>query len=124
MAEPKESGMTDYLEDSRGWIRKFDIGGVKFNVLFTKAGVLRSGDYHSNTQYDLILEGSFKVTQKLNEQDVSEVYGPNALIKIPPKVPHLFEALADTTMLEWWDGPFNVEYYAPYRKLVEAAMKK
>ena len=41
------------------------------------------------------------------------------IIIMPPDVPHLFEALTDTVMLEWWDGPFEASYYQPYRRLVE-----
>ena len=27
-------------------------------------------------------------------------------------------------MPEWWDGPFSVGYYQPYRKIVERQFKK
>lgn len=44
--------------------------------------------------------------------------------EIPAGVPHLMKFLADTVMLEWWDGPFSAEYYPPYRRLVEESLGK
>lgn len=110
--------------DSRGEIRRYEIEGTKFNVLFTKAGVLRSGDFHPNTQYDLILKGEFEITLRKNDKDVVVKKGPNELIAIPPNTPHLFRSLTDTVMIEWWDGPFKAEYYRPYREQIEEQVKQ
>jgi len=105
--------------DSRGEIRRYEIRDVKFNVLFTKKGALRSGDYHPVEQYDLILKGKVKITLRKNGKDEIIQKGANELVTIPKNIPHLFEFLEDTIMLEWWSGPFEVEYYKPYRKFVE-----
>jgi len=105
--------------DSRGEIRRHEMQGVKFNVLFTKAGALRSGDCHPVTQYDLVLSGEFEITLRQDDKDVVVKKGANELIVIPPDTPHLFRCLTDSVMMEWWDGPFEVEYYEPYRKQVE-----
>ena len=43
------------MRDVRGEIHNLRIGGVRFNVLVSRAGTMRSGDVHAQTQYDLIL---------------------------------------------------------------------
>lgn len=110
--------------DFRGEIRRYETFGVKFNVLFTKKEALRSGDYHPVTQYDLILKGKFEITLRQDDKDVMVRKGANELIVIPANVPHLFKSLTDTVMIEWWSGPFEVQYYEPYRKLIEKQFKK
>lgn len=110
---------TPAYKDFRGEIRRYELHGIKFNVLFTKKGTLRSGDYHPVTQYDLILKGKFEITLRQNDKDVVMQKDTNKLIVIPPNVPHLFKSLTDTVMIEWWDGPFEINYYPPYRKLIE-----
>ncbi len=107
------------FSDSRGEIRRYEIDYTKFNVLTTKAGALRSGDYHPVKQYDLILKGEFEITLRQDDKDVVMKKGVNELIVIPPDIPHLFRAISDTVMIEWWEGPFEAKYYKPYRRLVE-----
>src|SRR3989344_2383346 len=109
--------------DHRGEIQRHSLGGVKFNALSTKAGVLRSGDYHPNTQYDIILSGEMEITLRQDDKDVIIRKGPNDFIFIPPNVPHLFRALTDTVMIEWWDGEFECKYYKPYRDLIDEQAK-
>ncbi len=106
-------------KDFRGEIRRVNIGGAKFNILITRAGMLRSGDSHPNIQFDLLLRGKLEITFQKGNKDVKKNYKSNQLIKIPPKIPHLFRAITDTVMIEWWDGELSVEYYQPYRKLIE-----
>lgn len=111
-------------KDFRGEIRRYEINGTKFNVLLTKAGMLRSGDYHPEIQYDLILKGEFEIWLKKGNKDVKIKKGPNQLIVIPPSTPHLFKALTDTLMIEWWSGDFEAEYYQPYRSLIEKQLEQ
>ncbi|MFB6088401.1 MAG: hypothetical protein ABEK36_01330, partial [Candidatus Aenigmatarchaeota archaeon] len=85
---------------------------------------LRSGDYHPVTQYDLILKGKVKITMKQDDREKIVHKGPNELISIPENIPHLFEFLKDTVMIEWWDGEFEAKYYKPYRKLIEEQFEK
>ncbi|MDD5071824.1 MAG: hypothetical protein PHQ42_03760 [Patescibacteria group bacterium] len=121
----KKGGLNAPLQkDLRGEIRRYKVRGVKFNALFTKAGKYRSGDLHPVTQYDLIFKGKFLITIREGDKDVVYEKGENELIIIPPNTPHLFKALSDTVMLEWWDGPFEVGYYQPYRKFVERQFSK
>ena len=116
--------MKKYFKDSRGEIRRFNINGVKFNALFTKKGAFRSGDYHRSAQYDLILKGRFEIKMRRGNRDVVIRRGSNSLVKIPPRVPHLFKALSNSVMIEWWDGPFEARYYKPYRKFVDKSIDR
>jgi mannose-6-phosphate isomerase-like protein (cupin superfamily) len=115
---------TPVQSDVRGEIRRYDLHGVQFSLLYTKASALRSGDYHSRTQYDLLLRGSVEVWYQKGGKTEKKVYNINELIVIPPNIPHLFKSVTDSVLLEWWDGPFDVQYYAPFRKLVEEQFKK
>lgn len=122
---PKKINLNSPIfKDSRGEIRRYEMTGVKFNVLFTKAGVLRSGDYHPVVQYDLILKGVFQITLRKNKKNITLKKGANEFIIIPPNTPHLFKSITDTVMIEWWGGPFKANYYKPFRKLVEQQIKK
>lgn len=112
------------FKDSRGQINRYEIDGQKFNVLTTKAGVYRSGDYHKATQYDIILKGEFEITFRQNDKDVIFKKSANDLLIIPPNTPHLFNSLTDTVMIEWWDGPFEAKYYEPYRKIINRQLEK
>ena len=116
--------MKDYFKDKRGWIRKFNFNGGRVNVIFTKKGAMRSGDYHKSAQYDLILTGKWKITMRKGRRNESMLKGPNTLVRIPPKTPHLYKCLADSFMIEWWDGPFEANYYWPYRKIIEKSLAR
>jgi len=115
---------TPIYRDIRGEINRYSMHGAKFNVLFTRKEGLRGGDYHPITQYDLILKGEFELTLRQDGKDGVLKKGANELIVIPPNVPHLFRSLTDTVMIEWWDGTFEVQYYEPYRKLIEEQFRQ
>jgi hypothetical protein len=108
--------------DERGEIHNLKIGDQRLNILHTKAGVMRSGDLHVDTQHDFVFSGKVRVWS-MNENGITErtVYGPNQYIAIPPYVPHIFEFLEDTVIAEWWDRPFHSWFYQPYRNIVEAS---
>ncbi len=110
--------------DVRGEIQRFNLHGAKFSVLYTKAGALRSGDYHSTTQLDLMLKGDMEVWEQREMGVVKKIYRANELIVIPPDVPHLFKSLTDSMMIEVWTGSFDAKYYKPFRDLVDAQFKK
>lgn len=107
------------LHDQRGEIYINQIKDKEFNVIFTKAGAYRAGDYHSAEQYSVILKGEVEITLRQNHQDVIKKYGVNELIVIPPNTPHLYKFLVDTVMIEWLAGPYQPHYYQPYRKIIE-----
>lgn len=122
--------------DGRGEIHNFMIGatkdqqgvgsfrGTRLNLLYTKAGVKRSGDIHPNTQHDFVFAGRVQVwTLEKDGRSASKTYGPNEYINIPPYTPHIFEFKEDSVLAEWWDGTFKAWFYEPYRKVVERSFK-
>ncbi|MBU1198435.1 MAG: hypothetical protein KKF46_02120 [Nanoarchaeota archaeon] len=121
--EKKDSLDEPVYKDSRGEIHRKKEFGVKFNVLYTKAGALRSGDVHSSEQYDLFLKGETEIWFQKGDKIEKIVKGPNEFLVIPPNIPHLFKALTDTVMIEWWEKDFDVKYFEPFRKLVEEQFK-
>ena len=107
--------------DSRGQIHNVLVGQKRINLLYTNAGVMRSGDIHRNTQHDFVFSGKVEVwtLQKDGSTD-KRIYGPYEYIHVPPLVPHIFHFLQDTVMAEWWEPePFQAWFYTPYRQLVE-----
>ncbi|KKS00035.1 MAG: hypothetical protein UU49_C0001G0035 [Candidatus Magasanikbacteria bacterium GW2011_GWC2_41_17] len=108
----------NFFSDQRGeiYINKFK--GIEFNVIFTKAGGYRAGDYHPTEQYSIILKGKIKLTLRQKNKDVSKQYGPNKLIIIPPNTPHLYKFITDTVIVEWLAGHYRAQYYEPYRKII------
>ncbi|MDD4901333.1 MAG: hypothetical protein PHS62_04525 [Patescibacteria group bacterium] len=111
------------ISDLRGELCVNKIGGREFNVIFTKAGAYRAGDYHSAEQYSIILRGKVKITLRRNNKDVTRKYGPNELIIIPPNIPHLYKFLTDAVIIEWLAGSYKPRYYKPYREIVERQLK-
>jgi len=120
----KDNLVYSIFKDSRGEIQRCAIGKNKFNILLTKKGVMRSGDFHPNTQFDLILKGEFEIILRKNNKNQKIKKGANEFIAIPPNTPHLFKSLTDTVMLEWWDGKFSAQYYQPFRSLIEKQLSK
>jgi len=112
------------FEDIRGKIERIDFKGTKFNIIGTKKGFMRSGDLHKNTQFDLILSGKIELwvlTEDITEKTI--VY-PNQYVVLKPHVPHLFNFLEDTVMIEWWDGPFEAWFYKPYRDIIDEQFRE
>jgi len=125
MATKEEKNLTSqFFSDQRGELYVNKIQDVEFNVIFTKAGVYRAGDYHPGEQYSVILKGQVEITLRQNDQDVLKKYGPNELIVIPKDTPHLYKFLADTVMMEWLAGSYKPQYYAPYRKIILEQLEK
>jgi hypothetical protein len=108
-------------KDGRGEIHNILVGAKRINLLFTKKGVMRSGDIHVNTQHDFVFEGSVEVwLLQENGSTVKQTYNEYQYIRVPPFVPHIFHFLEDTCMAEWWEPePFETWFYTPYRRLVE-----
>lgn len=115
---------TPVYHDVRGTIQRISINGFKVNILSTRKGFMRSGDLHKNKQFDFIFSGKVEIWFRQEGKDVKKVFGKNALIEIPPHVPHLFNFIEDTVMAEWWEGPFEAWYYKPYRDIIDAQFKK
>lgn len=114
---------TKFFSDRRGEIYITKIKEIEFNLIFTKAGINRAGDYHSAEQYSVILKGGVEITLRQNNEDVIKKYGPNELIVIPPNIPHLYKFLVDTVIIEWLAGPYKTQYYEPYRKIIKKQLE-
>lgn len=97
----------------------------RINILYTRKGVMRSGDIHTNFQCDFVFAGSVEVWTLLRDGSTRKVtYGSKQYVEIPPYTPHIFHFVADTVMAEWWEGrgsssEFRAWFYSPYRSLVE-----
>eukprot|EP00850_Spirogloea_muscicola_P000685 SM000002S05765 [mRNA] locus=s2:2059007:2060077:- [translate_table: standard] len=115
-------------EDDRGRIMRVAMGGgVVVNLLQTKAGKKRSGDIHNCTQFDILLRGRTNLhlhDLTLGTDKVLSFEGSNTFITIPPRVPHLFEFLEESFVIEWWECSFRAWYYKPYRDLIEDVLSQ
>jgi quercetin dioxygenase-like cupin family protein len=111
-------------EDIRGVIKRLELDGVKVNLLSTKKGFMRSGDMHKHKQMDVLLSGKVELWTMHGGKTVKQVISPHTFIVIGANVPHLFNFLEDTVMLEWWDKPFEAFFYKPYRDIIDAQFKK
>lgn len=111
--------------DERGEIHNLLIcGRRRINLLFSKAGVKRSGDIHADTQHDFVFSGTVQVSTLHSDGSTqTKSYGPYQYIAIPPYTPHIFHFTQDTVMAEWWDGAFHAWFYTPYRKLVQESFR-
>ena len=63
---PPQAG-TEHV-DTRGSIQRLNPGGFNVNMLFTKAGNMRSGDLHQNTQFDFIYSG--KMVRTISQKEM------------------------------------------------------
>ena len=103
----------------------------RINILYTRKGVMRSGDIHANFQCDFVFAGFVEVWTLLEDGSTKKVtYGSKQYVEIPPYTPHIFYFVADTVMAEWWEGrqgsssEFRAWFYSPYRSLVEQSYSK
>lgn len=111
------------FSDERGEICRSFIGQFGSNMLLTKAGHMRSGDFHPTTQLDFVMSGRAILRTWEAGAEIRRVLAPNTFVSIGAFVPHLFEFLEDTVMLEWWDGPFSCWYWKPYRDVITKNME-
>lgn len=126
MTVKKENKKLNYkfFSDRRGEIFINGFKGIEFNVIFTKAGCYRAGDYHPTEQHSVILKGKIELTLRQKNKDISKQYGSNELIIIPPNTPHLYKFITDTVMIEWLAGRYRAQYYEPYRKMIKKQLGK
>ena len=94
------------------------------NILYTKAGHLRSGDVHDSAQCDFVFSGRVRVwTLAVDGSTTVTTYGTHEYVEVPRGVPHVFEFVEDTVMAEWWEpGGFRCWFYGPYREIVSRCM--
>jgi hypothetical protein len=72
----------------------------------------------------VLLSGKVELWTLQGGKTVKQVISPHTFIVINPHVPHLFNFLENTVMLEWWDKPFEAFFYKPYRDIIDAQFKK
>lgn len=123
ITEPSHKGLPDksFFEDKRGSVNFFKVGGQAVNLFFTKKGFKRGGDIHKNNQYNIIISGKVKLVTLEGGRILKTILKKNSFIIIKPHIPHLFEFLEDTVMIEWWGGHFRAWYYKPFRDMISAS---
>lgn len=104
------------------------------NVVYSRAGTLRSGDLHRCAQLNVLVTGSATLTRLVAGDELVTAHRggapPDSVVLIPPHVPHLWAFVEDTVMTEAWLGEgggqcaFQAWYYAPFRARVAASMAK
>lgn len=108
--------LQELLKDKRGEIRRYIFNNINLNILTTKKGYMRSGDYHPNTQYDIILKGKIKVITLENNEDVHNIYKTNSLIIIPPNAPRIF---SHSLKIQLWENGGMVKWKLSIINLTE-----
>ena len=97
--------MPSVYRDERGEIHNVKVNNAhRINILYTKAGYMRSGDLHPNLQCDFVFAGKVKVwTLEKDGSTKIATYGKHEFISIPRGTPHVFAFVEDTIMAEWWE---------------------
>jgi len=115
--------MKQIHEDARGKIYQLKFGDREFLILETKKGFRRGGDYHKTWQFDVVLSGEVLFTYidihrnpKIST-NVKKLQGEKVVFF--PNEPHMLTALTDCLVLEWLEGPFEKQYYEPFKKLIK-----
>lgn len=114
--------------DARGWYQRVTVSNETdspyVNLVWTKAGFLRSGDVHKCEQLNHIVFGAVKLTTVSRGREKSRLFGGGHIVKIPPHTPHLYTYLQDTLMTETWRRPdgspcrFEAWFYKPLRNRI------
>ena len=100
--------MTGRFEDERGVIQDLLTEPLdSVTEIFTKAGAVRGNHTHNETtQWTYIVEGSMRVMSRRPDGTVETgERGFGDLICDKPGVAHAWEALEDTTVLVFTQGP-------------------
>jgi len=116
-------------KDHRGKIWRLEIDNQEYILMETVRGELRGGDYHQTPQHDLVLKGRILWIEKWC-QSCPEGQGENFRvirqgeeIVTKPDVPHMLISFGGPSLvLEWLDGPFEKQYYRPFRDKIEAKL--
>ncbi|KAL7550840.1 hypothetical protein ACHAWF_014039 [Thalassiosira exigua] len=120
--------------DDRGEIHNVKVGSSgrrgdddsvrRINILYTRAGCMRSGDMHPNEQCDFVFSGKVSVWTLAGDGSTTvTTYRKHDFVKIPRGTPHVFEFVEDTVLAEWWEPQgFQCWFYKPYRDIVNQCM--
>lgn len=107
-----------FRKDRRGWMAAADVLKHRFLLIFTKAGMLRGGDYHSRIQYDIIIKGEIEITYRYSRKEKTINVSSLNLVKSERGIPHLFRFLKNTLLIQIIRKDSATEFYKPYRKLI------
>jgi len=128
-------------EDSRGKVYSFRFNDEPLRelmIMYTKAGAVRGGDYHSHRQYTLVLQGRLAIIERYSPEVTIDYSGGKVTIPgekvhylnegdfvvFEPGIPHWLVSLTDSWFIEFFEHPKTVSFYKPYRKIVEELKKR
>jgi quercetin dioxygenase-like cupin family protein len=113
------SPVPSIYNDDRGEIHRLRVGHRRVNLMYSKAGVMRSGYLHPHSMKHFVVSGSVEVWTLGQEQTEKKVQDAGSYFTVEPYIPHILHFLEDTISLEFWDGEFSCYYYHPYRRVVQ-----
>lgn len=116
-------------KDERGVVWRVEVDGKEYLFLKTVKGEVRGGDYHQSAQHNLVLKGRIiwieKVCMECPEgrgEDTTVLQEGDEYVS-KPNVPHMLVSLDESVVIEWLEGPFEEQFYRPYRDKVEAKLE-
>ena len=115
--------MTDRFEDERGVIQDL-LGPVDaVTKIYTVRGAIRGNHIHElTTQWTYVVSGRLQIVTVENGQRVTREYAPGNLATELPGIPHVWKALADTTVLVFSKGPRSGEAYESDTRRLEVPL--
>ena len=101
------------FQDDRGVIE--DLLETHLNSvteITTRAGAIRGNHVHDHTtQWTYVVYGLLLVAWQRNGNVHTKSYGPHSLIIEPPGIPHAWQAINDTRVLVFTQGPRSGSAY-------------
>ncbi|MFH0711277.1 MAG: hypothetical protein V1944_01745 [Candidatus Aenigmatarchaeota archaeon] len=113
-------------QDRRGKMYYFKFKGKNHLIIFSVKGAPRGGHYHRKDQTHIILSGSFflrVINVKTKKVEVQKKIKSGDVVTIKAYRSHLFVALEDSLMIEYWKGNYKSIDYPPERKIVKDFLK-
>jgi quercetin dioxygenase-like cupin family protein len=105
--------VSDRFADERGVIQ--DLLETHLDAvteITTKAGAIRGNHVHKQTtQWTYVVYGLMKFAWIEDDGVHTKMYGPHSLVKEPAGVPHAWEAVNDTCVLVFTQGPRSGSAY-------------
>ncbi len=99
------------FEDERGKLVQLVHSGYKqFNIVTSKAGVLRGGHCHrQNREVFYIIEGSCEVEFTLGDVTEKHTFSAGDMFAVPPNVYHNFYYTSDSVLAVMYDSGVELE---------------
>ena len=93
------------FEDERGTLTQLVREGFsQFNIIFSKAGVLRGNHYHKeNREAFFVISGSFELTAEKDGQIEKHKFSQGDMFLVMPYVNHSFYYCEDTLLASMYD---------------------